>query len=76
MGLGLPTSTILLASLRQARSSPHSRKMRPSSASGQVFTISSALCCAEGPIRMSSGPSRAKLNPRLAVSICNGMSAS
>ena len=64
------TATILAAIRRQARSSPHSRKMRPRSASGQVFTISSALCCAEGPMRMSSGPLRAKLNPLLAVSIC------
>lgn len=35
-----------------------------------MFTISAAVIPAEGPIRMSKGPSRRKLNPLSAESTC------
>ena len=63
--------TDLAAMRRQPRSSPYSRKMRPSSASGQPLTMLAASTAAPGAMRMSRGPSRWKLKPRSAESTYN-----
>ena len=61
----------LLAMPLQCRSSPYSLMILPSSPSGHVLTSCSAVSRAEGPMRMSRGPGRVKLNPRSARSSCS-----
>src|SRR2546427_8945978 len=55
---------------RAQRSSPYCCKMRSISATSSSLTICAAVSFALGSIRMSSGPSARKLNPRLGSSIC------
>src|SRR5579864_2941114 len=49
---------------RAQRSSPYSRRMRSSSAALDSLTTLAAVTFAAGSMRMSSGPSARKLNPR------------
>ena len=58
----------LLAMPFQWRSSPYSLNTLPSSASGHVLRICSALAIASGPMRISRGASLEKLKPLSASS--------
>ena len=69
MGPRVRSATIPRAIFAAIRSSPNSRKIRVSSSTEAVATMSAALRPLL-PMRMSSGPSRRNENPRSASSSC------
>ena len=69
-GASSRAETIAAAILAACRSSPNCLRTRLNSLSSTVASQSAALTPDPGSMRMSSGPSRRKLKPRLAWSSC------